>query len=111
MAYKPIPFNVPLTLQKSTTITAKGSTKKTYTDAETIYCSFRTFGGTERTSNDALIVENTAIIETWYNPNITSDSRVKTVDGGVYEILGTPENIGMRNQYMRFKIREVRGGA
>ena len=111
MAYKPIPFNVPLTLQTPKTTTAKGSTKKTYTDAETIYCSFRTFGGTERTSNDALIVENTAIIETWYNPKITADSRVKTVDGGVYEILGTPENIEMRNQYMRFKIREVRGGA
>ena len=112
MVYKlTIPFNVSLTLQTATTTTVKGSTKKTYTDTETIFCSFRTFGGTERTSNDALVVENTAVVETWYNPNITSDNRVKTADGGVYEILGTPENIEMRCQFMRFKIREIRGGA
>lgn len=110
MAYKPLPFNVVLRLQTAKTITAKGSTKKTYVDAGEIYCSFRTFGGTETTSNGALTVENTAVVDTWYNPEITADSRVITADGGVYEILGTPENIEMRCQFMRFKIREIRGG-
>lgn len=110
MAYKPLPFNVVLTLQTPKTITAKGSTKKTYVDAGEIYCSFRTFGGTETTSNGALTVENTAVVDTWYNPEITADSRVITADGGVYEILGTPENIEMHCQFMRFKIREIRGG-
>lgn len=111
MAYTPLPFNVPVTLQTPRTVTAKGSTKKVYTNLGIIFCSFRTFGGTERTSNDALIVENTAIIETWYNPEINANCRIVTADGGVYEILGTPENIEMRCQYMRFKIREIRGGA
>lgn len=111
MTYKPLPFNVALTLQTPKTVTAKGSTKKTYIDAGEIYCSFRTFGGTETTSNGALIVENTAVVDTWYNPDITADSRVITADGGIYEILGTPENIEMRCQFMRFKIREIRGGA
>ncbi len=111
MAYKPLPFNVVLTLQTPKTITTKGSTKKTYIDAGKIYCSFRTFGGTETTSNGVLTVENTAVVDTWYNPEITADSRVKTADGGIYEILGTPENIEMRNQFMRFKICEIRGGA
>ena len=110
MAYKPLPFNVVLVLQIPKTTTAKGSTKKTYIDAGKIYCSFRTFGGTETTLNGVLSVENTAIVETWYNPEITSECRVKTADGGVYEILGTPENIEMRNQFLRFKIREIRGG-
>lgn len=110
MVYKPLPFNVVLTLQTPKTITAKGSTKKTYVDAGEIYCSFRTFGGTETTSNGALTVENTAVVDTWYNPEITADSRVITADGDVYEILGTPENIEMRCQFMRFKIREIRGG-
>lgn len=110
MTYKPLPFNVVLTLQTPKTITAKGSTKKTYVDAGEIYCSFRTFGGTETTSNGALTVENTAVVDTWYNPKITANSRVITADGGVYEILGTPENIEMRCQFMRFKIREIRGG-
>lgn len=111
MAYKPLPFTVPLTLQKATTKTVKGSPKKAYTDAGTIYCSFRTFGGTENTSNGVLTVENTAVIETWYTPDLTADCRVKTSDGRTYEILGTPENIEMRNQYLRVKIRETRGGA
>ena len=110
MAYKPIPFNVPLTLQTATTKTVKGSTKKTYTDAGLIYCSFRSFGGTETTTNGVLTVENTAVVETWYMPEIKADSRLKTTDGAIYEILGTPENIEMRNQYLRFKIREIKGG-
>lgn len=110
MAYNPLPFNVPLMLQRAEKITAKGSTKKTYVDAGFIYCSFRTFGGTEATVNGVLTVENTAVVETWYNPEITADSRVKTTEGAVYEILGTPENIEMRNQYSRFKIREIKGG-
>ena len=111
MAYNPLPFNVPVTLQIPQIVTAKGSSKKSYTDAETIYCSFRTFGGTETTAGGVLIVENTAVLETWYNPNIKADCRIKTTDGGVYEILGTPENIEMRYKWLRFKIREIRGGA
>lgn len=110
--YKPtVPFNVSAFLFAPTTKTVKGVTKKTYPkDGELFYCSFRTFGGTERTSNDILIVENTAVIETWYNPNITSDCKIN-VGGLDYEILGTPENINMRNQFMKFKVRAVKGGA
>lgn len=111
MAYNPIPFNVPVTLQIPRTVTAKGSTKKVYTNFGIIFCSFRTFGGTETTTNGALSVENTAVLETWYNPDISADCRIVTADGCVYEILGTPENIEMRFKWLRFKIREIRGGA
>lgn len=111
MAYNPIPFNVPVTLQIPRTVTVKGSTKKVYTDVGVMFCSFRTFGGTETTSNGVLTVENTAVIETWYSPEITADCRIVTADGGIYEILGTPENIEMRFKWLRFKIREIRGGA
>ena len=110
MAYTPLPFNVVLLLQTPKITTVKGSSKKSYIKAGEIYCSFRTFGGTETTTNGALTVENTAVVDTWYNPDITADCRVITADGGTYEILGTPENIEMRNQFMRFKIREIRGG-
>lgn len=94
------------------TVTIKGSTKKVYPEhGELIYCTFRTFGGTETKDNGLLIVEDTAVIETWYRDDITSDCLVKDVNGKTYEILGTPENINMRNQILRFKIRSVRGGA
>mgnify|MGYP001091870611 CR=1 FL=1 len=111
--YRPSgPFNVPMFLLIPQTKTIKGSTKKSYPDAgELIYCSFRTFGGTERTDNDVLIVEDTAVVETWFRPDIKSDCILESTDGLRYEILGTPENISMRNQVLKFKIRAIRGGA
>lgn len=106
------PFNVPMFLFVPIEIEVKGSTKKIYPDeGELIYCSFRTFGGTERIVNDVLTIEDTAIIETWYRPDIKSNCKLKDVDGIEYEILGTPENIEKRNQYLKFKIKAIRGGA
>lgn len=95
-----------------TITTAKGSSKKIYpNDGELVYCSFRTFGGTEIKSNDVLSIEDTAVIETWYRPDIKADCRLKSVDGTMYEILGTPENIYQQNQYLKFKIKKISGGA
>lgn len=113
MAYKPnTPFSTPLILFIPTSVTIKGVPKKSYPDeGDTIYCSFRTFGGTETESNSVQIVENTAVIETWYRPDIKADCRLKTVDGIAYEILGTPEDIEQRHQFLKFKIRAVKGGA
>ena len=111
--YKPSgPFIVPLYVFIPKYVTAKGSTKKVYPETgELIYCSFRTFGGTEVVKNDVLTVEDTVIIETWFRPDIKSDCKIVDADGIEYEILGTPENINKRNQFLKFKIRAVRGGA
>ena len=103
-------FNQPFVLLKSKQVTIKGSTKKDVEPIETFFGSFRTFGGTETTSNGTLVVENTAIVETWFNPDITGDCNIQTSNGQIYEILGTPENIQMRSVYMRFKIRAIKGG-
>ena len=72
--------------------------------------SFKTFGGTERSNDGLYTVEDTASIETWYNPKIKANCRVKLGDA-VYEIIGVPENINMRNQYCKIKVRRVVGGA
>jgi hypothetical protein len=94
-----------------TTTTSKGSAKKTYpAQGEQIFCRFRTFGGTETTVNGVLVVENTATIETWYRPDIKSDCILKDVSGLSYEILGTPEDIEQRHQFLRFKVRAIKGG-
>nr|DAV36540.1 MAG TPA: PORTAL PROTEIN, 15 PROTEIN, HEAD PROTEIN, TAILED BACTERIOPHAGE, SIPHOVIRIDAE.6A [Caudoviricetes sp.] len=110
--YRPnVPFNVPMFLFAPKIEVIKGVAKKIYPDnGDLIYCSFRTFGGTESKSNGVLVVEDTAIIETWYRPDIKSDCILKNENGDSYEILGTPENINMRNQIMKFKIRKVSGG-
>lgn len=110
--YRPnIPFYVPMFLFIPAIKIIKGTTKKIYPESGIlIYCSFRTFGGTENKSNEVLVVEDTAIVETWYRPDIKSDCVLKNESGDSYEILGTPENINMRNQIVKFKIRKISGG-
>jgi len=110
--YKPAtPFNVAGQYFKCTETMVKGTLKKVYDEiGTTFYCSFRSFGGTERENNGITVIEDTATIETWYDPNLTTSCKV--VIGGVnYEILGTPENIAMRNKWLKFKVRAIRGGA
>lgn len=111
--YRPnSPFTVPMFLLIPTATTAKGSTKNTYPETGLrINCSFRTFGGTEKTVDGVITVENTAVIETWYRPDIKSNCELEDVDGLRYEILGTPEDIEQRHQFLRFKIRAIKGGA
>lgn len=105
-----LPYSVPAELLNPKEKTEKGCVKKLYIKIDDIYISFRTFGGTETVKNDILVVENTATVQTWYRPDITSGSRLK-IGGLEYDILGTPENINMSNQYLQFKVRAVKGGA
>ena len=57
------------------------------------------------------MVEDTAIVETWFSPDILAGDAVRMEDGSEWEILGTPEDISMRHQWNRMKIRRARGGA
>ena len=109
------PFNVPLILLVPTYTTVSGVRTKSFPEAKDgslFYGSFRTFGGTESTVNGVYTIEDTATIETWYRSDIKSECRVVVGESGaVYEIYGEPENILMRNQFLRFKIRRIKGGA
>lgn len=72
--------------------------------------SFKTYGGTETTVNGLYAVEDTATIETWYNPDIYSDCRIAIAGTSkVYEVVGEPENVDQRNQYMTIKVKRLRG--
>ena len=111
--YRPAePFNVPMFIFIPEIKTVKGSRKKVYPEnGELIFCSFKSFGGTEITSNDTLVIEDTAQVETWYRPDIKADCKLKDESGEEYEILGTPENVNMRSQTLKFKVRSIRSGA
>ncbi|MDE5763749.1 MAG: hypothetical protein K2I00_02140 [Ruminococcus sp.] len=110
--YRPkIPFTTPLKLFTPEYKTVKGVTVKEYSGKGIlIFGSFKTYGGTETTVNGIYSVIDTANIETWYYPEIKSGCRIVRIpDGAVYEIIGEPENINMRNQFMKFKVRRVKG--
>lgn len=87
--------------------------KASYTEAkDTVFCNFKTYGGTEITVNGVLEVEETALITTWFRPDIKSGCRIKrAADGAVFEIMGEPEDIEQRHQFLRFKIKRLKGGA
>ena len=92
-----------------------GVTKPNYpaiSDGIQIFGSFRTFGGTDRDVNGLYSVEKTATIETWFRPDIKADCRFGIPETGeVYSILGAPEDIEMRHQYMKIRVIAVEGGA
>lgn len=76
------------------------------------YGSFRTFGGTEMMENDLYSVVDTATIETWYREDIRSECAIYIIPiGKTYQIEGTPENIELRNQFLRIKVQRIGGGA
>lgn len=89
-----------------------GVSQKSYKDVDgVVMVNFKTYGGTEKTDNGILSIEETAQIVCWYRPDIKSDTRVVLLQtGAIYEILGEPENIEMRNMFLKFKIRRIKGG-
>lgn len=100
-------------LQTPTSATTLGVNKKTWVDASgVIMANMKTFGGTETTSNGVLSIEDTAQIVCFYRPDIRSNCRlIRLADNAAFDILGEPENIEMRNQFLKFKVRRVKGGA
>lgn len=110
--FKPnLPFNVPAQLLIPTEKYIKGVLTKVYPEnGEDIFISFKTFGGTESTSNGQTVVENTGVVQTWYREDIQANCRL-IIGRLPYEILGIPENINMANQFLQFKVRAVKGGA
>ena len=104
-------MTTPLTVLSPVTKYELGVPVKTYEEVAVILCNMKTYGGTEKLVNDLIAVEDTAQITTWFHPAIKANCIVRTQDGIKYEILGTPENIEMRNQVMKFKVRRISGGA
>lgn len=111
--YRPsVPFSTPAHLFIPQYKTVKGSTKKVLPETgELIFCSFKSYGGTEKLSNDLYSIEDTANIETWFRPDITSGCVLELNVNARYEIISEPENINMRNQFLKFKVRRIEGGA
>jgi hypothetical protein len=114
-AFRPSsPFDVAMKLLVPTETKVKGTPKKVFPDPEKVetvfFGSFRTYGGTENFNNELYTVYDTATIDTWYNPEITSDCRIYLCDTGEsWDVIGRPENISIRHQFMQLKVQKVGG--
>lgn len=116
MAYRPkTPFNVAMRLMIPTERVIKGTTVKTFKPLEecpVIFGSFRTFGGTDSDVNGVFSVIDTAVIETWFRPDITSDCRIYVIHTGkTCKIHATPENVEMLNKWLKIRVECLTGGA
>lgn len=118
--YRPdLSNSIPLVLLVPTTTTVSGVSKKTYPTVQAalqdnnnlFFGSFKTYGGTERDVNGVYSIIDTANIETWFRPDIKSDCRVaRANDEAIFEIINEPEDINQRHQFLKFKVRRVKGG-
>ena len=55
-------------------------------------------------SNNVYGVIDTATIETWFRPDITSASLLK-IGNKSYKVIGEPEDINQRHKYIKMKVR------
>jgi hypothetical protein len=91
-----------------------GVNTKTYppiSEGVLFYGNFKTYGGTERDVNGVYSIMDTAHIECWYRPDITSECRiVRASDNAVFDIINEPEDINQRHQFLKFTVRRIKGG-
>lgn len=109
--YKPnLPFNLAVRHLKRSTVKVNGVNQESFTEGDIIYCSAKSYGGTEKVVNNVSVIEDTWNIDTWYNPALKKGDKLRFLDDNAeFEILATPENINRRCQYMRFKVRRIGG--
>ena len=114
--YRPaLPFTTPMILLIPTYKKNGGVRTKVFpelAEGETIFGTFKTYGGTEMAVDGVYSISDTAEVETWYRPDINSDCIIALTDTGAkFQILNEPENIYRRNQFLKFKVKRIKGGA
>lgn len=106
------PFTVAAKILTASFDTVNGIPTKTFKAGDVFYCSARAYGGTEKIVDGKYLIEDTLTVETWYRPDLTSECRIEFLeDSSEWEILNTPEDIDLRHQFIRFKVRRYKGKA
>lgn len=110
--YQPnLPFDVPALHLKRQMIKVNGVNQPTFVEANDIFfLSAKSYGGTEKVVNGVTVIEDTWIVDSFYNPEFKKGDRIRFLDDNTeFEILASPENINRRGQYMRFKVLQIGG--
>jgi hypothetical protein len=106
-----LPFDIPARHIKRSLEKVNGINQEIFTEAKDPFnCSAKSYGGTEKQVNGVTVIEDTWIVDTYYNPEFKKGDKIRFLDDGTeYEILASPENIDRRGQYMRFKVLHIGG--
>lgn len=104
------PMTTVIRIKKRRETLVNGAPKPSYVDADPALdcCSWKSMGGTETQRDGLLTYADTASVVMFYRPDISIKDRLILEDTGQeYEIVSPPENIGMRCQYLAFKVQRV----
>ena len=110
--YKPAKvreFVTTATYKKAVETLVNGRTTKTFEVVGTYRGKFKLKGTSEMSANGLTVVSDKTTFTTWYSPNFAS-SGVLSVNGIDYCIIGTPENVEMRNKYSVLTLERIGGG-
>lgn len=110
--YEPqLPFDIPFKLLKRTSTKINGVTQENFEEQkEVLFCSAKSYGGTEKVVNGVSVIEDTWYVDTWYNPSLNKGDKIRLLDTNEeFEILASPENINRHGVYMRFKVVKIGG--
>lgn len=111
--YKPAnlrEFVTQATHKKPSTEIINGHNQKTYTVQGTIKGKFKQKTTSELNANGLTLVEDKVNFFTWWSNNLEAQD-ILTINNIDYEIIGTVENVEMRNRYAVLTLRRVEGGA
>ena len=115
MSYRPNSINelrTPVKLLTPTYSKHNGVSKPNYpSDGDLLFVNWKTYGGTESTVNGVVSIIDTAVVTTWFRPDIRPDCCLIREDGKTYRIISEPENCDMGNMYCTFKVERLKGGA
>ena len=74
--------------------------------------SFKTFGGTEQDINGVIAIKDTGSVVCFYRPDIAINCKIiNLTNNKEYKIISEPENTDERNQFLKFKVERLKGGA
>lgn len=107
-------FTTPFALYIPTYNKINGKESKVWPNtSELIYFgSWKSYGGTESIVDGTFKITDTAVITTFFDPQIKSNCKILLLDHNeFYEIIGQVENIDQRNQYCKFKVQRIKNGA
>jgi head-tail adaptor len=99
-------MSTPIKIQSRVETNVNGMVEISYIDKADDFCNWKGMGGTQSTQSGSVVVDDTAILTMWFNPDVSERDRVLLNHVTPYEIINV-ENVEMRNQYMLLKVKRV----
>lgn len=111
--YKPAnirEFITPAIHKKPTYSEVNGRTVKTFAEVGTLRGKFKQKGTAEITANGLTVINDKISFITWFKKDLEAKD-ILNINGVDYEIIGSVENVEMRNRYAVVNLEKIEAGA